>query len=134
MEIEGSGIVLDSSVWVAFLHDTDSQHSQALNLLDRIGENVTIPEYVLIEVATTLKRKKKANEAKKFVHRVLNEQPQSFLPADSLVHEAAELFRERSDNLSFTDTALLVLSGQYRVITFDRHLQKAIEAAQELIL
>ena len=129
MEISNAKIVLDSSIWVAFLHDTDSQHKQALAVFERIGNTITVPEYVVIEVATILKRRKKQDEAKRFVHRVLNENPQSFLPADSLIRETATLFRERADQLSFTDTALLALARSYRVITFDRDLQKAIERA-----
>ena len=127
METSNAKIILDSSIWVAFLHDTDSQHKQALAVFERIGNTITVPEYVVIEVATILKRRKKQDEAKRFVHRVLNENPQSFLPADSLIREAATLFRERTDQLSFTDTALLALAASYRVITFDRDLQKAIE-------
>ena len=127
METSDRKIILDSSVWVAFLHDTDSQHKEALEVFERIGHTITVPEYVVIEVATILKRRKKLDEAKRFVHRVLNENPQSFLPADSLIYETAALFRERTDQLSFTDTTLLVLARSYRVITFDRDLQKAIE-------
>ena len=127
MDTSNAKIVLDSSIWVAFLHDTDSQHKQALVVFERIGNTITVPEYVVIEVATILKRRKKPDEAKRFVHRVLNENPQSFLPADSLIRETATHFRERTDQLSFTDTALLALAGSYQVITFDRDLQKAIE-------
>ena len=127
METSNAKIILDSSIWVAFLHDTDSQHKQALAVFERIGNTITVPEYVVIEVATILKRRKKPDEAKRFVHRVLNENPQSFLHADSLIHETATLFRERTDQLSFTDTALLALARSYQVITFDRDLQRAIE-------
>ena len=123
-------IILDSSVWVAFLHDTDSQHGRALTLLAQLDDDIIVPEYVVVEVATILKRKKKTDEAKRFVHRILNEKIQSFLPADALVREAATLFCGRTDTLSFTDTALLVLSERYHVITFDMHLQKAINKAR----
>lgn len=128
METSEKKVILDSSVWVSFLHDVDSQHADALKVFEEIGDTITVPEYVLVEVATILKRKKKLSEAKRFVHRVLNEKAESFLPAESLAQETAVIFRERNDTLSFTDTALLVLSKRYRVITFDRALQKAIEA------
>ena len=127
MESPSRGIILDSSVWVAFLHATDSQHEQALQVLDQIRAAIIVPEYVLGEVATILKRRKKADVAKRFVRRVLTEETQSFLPADTLVEETATLFCARTDSLSFTDTALLVLAKKYRVITFDRDLEKAID-------
>lgn len=127
METSEKGVILDSSVWVSFLHDVDSQHAHAIETFEEVGDSITVPEYVLVEVATILKRKEKVNDAKKFVHRVLNEKPESFLPAESLVRETAAVFRERDDTLSFTDTALVVLSKDYRVITFDRALQIAIE-------
>ena len=124
--LDGRGVILDSSVWVAFLHDGDSQHAAAQKILARIGDEIIVPEYILVEVATILKRRKGAHEAQRFVRRVLREQIESFLPADLLAYETAELFCERNDTLSFTDTALLILSREYRIITFDKALAKAL--------
>jgi predicted nucleic acid-binding protein len=109
---DAASVILDSSVWVAFLRDTDSQREKAKRMLDNLRDAaVVVPEYVLVEVM---------------------EDGRAFLPAgESLAHATTKLFLKRErDHLSFTDTALLVLSEQYRVITFDRRLQKAIDKAR----
>ncbi|MEK7107451.1 MAG: type II toxin-antitoxin system VapC family toxin [Patescibacteria group bacterium] len=133
METSDAGsIILDSSVWVAFLRDSDSQRGKAKRILGNLQDAaVAVPEYVLVEVATALKNKGYEKVAKKFVAEVM-EDGRAFLPAgESLAHATAKLFLERErDYLSFTDTALLALSEQYRVITFDRKLQKAIDKAR----
>jgi predicted nucleic acid-binding protein len=130
MEVSEQLVIFDSSVWVALLHYTDSQHQKALKVFGEVGDVIVVPEYVVIEVATVLKQQGKLEEARQFVHRVLNEKPESFLPAEALIRETASLFQDRSDKLSFTDTALLVLARLYRVVTFDRALQRAIAAIQ----
>src|SRR3989344_130959 len=119
------GVILDSSVWVAFLHKEDSQHPKARKMLEGITEPIIVPEYILIEVATILKRKKKDMEAKRFVQTVFNDGG-TFLLSEMLAYETAELFWMRRDTLSFIDTALLILSRRYRVITFDAQLARAL--------
>jgi predicted nucleic acid-binding protein len=119
-------IILDSSVWIAYLHVDDSQHAKAVTVLNGRTESVVVPEYVLVEVATALKRKGRAADAKGYVSAVL-EGGENFLSSDVLVYAAAELFCRRDDKLSFTDTALLVLAQEYRVITFDSALAKALK-------
>lgn len=133
MEIsDARSVILDSSVWVAFLLDSDSQREKAKRILGNLQDiALVVPEYVLVEVATALKHKGYEEVAKKFVAEVM-EGGRTFLPSgESLAHTTAELFLKRGrDRLSFTDTALLALSEQYRVITFDRKLQKAIDKAR----
>lgn len=133
MEIsDGPDIILDSSVWITFLRGDDSQHKKATHLLrDLRYVAMVVPEYVLIEVATALKSKGYEDVAKKFVAEVIREGFHTFLPAGELATNTAALFlQQHSDHLSFTDTALLVLSEHYRVITFDKRLQKAIDRAR----
>ena len=132
MEIsEGHNIILDSSVWIAFLRGDDSQHERAKYLLRDLRHTaMVVPEYIMIEVATALKSKGYEEVAKKFVAEVIREEFPTFLSAGELATHTATLFLEQhSDHLSFTDTALLVLSDEYRVITFDKKLQKAIKRA-----
>lgn len=125
---DARGIILDSSVWVAFLHGKDSQHAKARGLLTGLPDVLYVPEYVLVEVATILKRKKKDEEAKKFVRKTLVERPETFMPSAELAYQTMQLFIRRDDGLSFTDTALLVLSRDYRIITFDRALARALRS------
>ncbi len=126
---DSESIILDSSVWIAFLRESDSQREKAKQILSSLQDvEVVVPEYVLVEVATALKNKGYEDIAKKFVAEVIKG-GHAFLPAgESLAQAAAGLFLKRErDRLSFTDTALLVLSEHYHVITFNQRLQKAID-------
>jgi len=125
MESSRPEIILDSNVWIALFHEEDSQHDKACKLFDEITEHILVPEYVLIEVASVLKNYKRNAEALAFVRTTL-ENTVTLLPAGVLAHEAGALFCERNDRLTFIDTALLVLSREYRIITFDKALAKAM--------
>ena len=130
MERRRRYVILDSSVWISFLYKEDSQHERARKVLGGLVNTILVPEYVLIEVATALKRKGKGTDARSFVRQVL-EDNETFLPSNTLVHETADLFCTRNDHLSFTDTALLFLSREHRVITFDKALARTISSAHE---
>ncbi|OGG52474.1 hypothetical protein A3H16_04065 [Candidatus Kaiserbacteria bacterium RIFCSPLOWO2_12_FULL_53_8] len=120
------GVIFDTNVWIALLHEADSQYRKAQELVRTLAtEEVLVPEYVLVEVSAVLKRYERNAEAIVFVKRVLGNAG-SFIPAGVLAHETSVLFEERNDKLSFVDTALLVLSREYRVITFDKALARAL--------
>ena len=125
------GIILDSSVWIAYLHEGDSQHEKAMRTVDVLTDPVIVPDDVLNEVGTTLKNKGREDLAKHFVREVVSVSSMPLLVLDEdVVRRVANTFLSRSgDSFFFTDTALLVLSDEYRVITFDKKLQKAIKRA-----
>lgn len=128
MEISNApGIILDSSVWIAYLHEEDSQYEKAIKTVDLLTDPVIVPVDVLSEVGTILKSKGREDLAKRFVNEVVSGPSMPLLVQDEdAVRRVANTFLSRSgDKLSFTDTALLVLSEKYRIITFDKHLQKS---------
>ncbi len=122
-------VILDSNVWIGQLIATDTLHDRATKLADTLGDStVVVPEYVLLEVITILKVHKRYTEAKAFGERVLGNSV-TYLPALGLARViATTCFKKEYRNLSFVDTALLVLSKEYEIITFDTALQKAIDA------
>ena len=123
-------LVLDSSVWIAFLYREDSQHKKACRLLEIETGPIIVPEYVLLEVATVLRQKRQASVVKKFVQNTITN-PSVFLPADDLASKTARLFlTQDNDTLSFIDTALIVLSHKYAVITFDKTLKRALKKSK----
>ena len=131
MEDSRLGVVLDSNVWIAFLNKEDSQHGKATKLMLETKDRILVPEYVLIETASVLKNYKRTAEAIEFVRTILKNVG-IFLPSNTLAYETGILFCERKDRLSFTDSALLVLSKEYRVVTFDRELERAIARERHL--
>lgn len=119
-------IILDSNVWLAYFIEDDSQHDKAVVVFSNITETILMPEYVLLEVSTLLRSKKHNVKAVDFCRKMITNR-ETFLHSMPLVGETADTFCKRNDKLSFVDTALLVLSKEYTVITFDKALQKAIK-------
>ena len=120
-------IVLDSSVWIAYLHEEDSQHKKARELVGELTNPLIVPAEVLSEVATALRNKKREDLAKGFTMQVISGVSPLLVSNEDTVRRTAEVFVARKDKLSFTDTALLALARSYQVITFDRDLRRAIE-------
>ncbi len=124
-------IIVDSSVWIARLNDKDSQHARAKDVFASLeGSRVLVPEYIAIEVCTILARKEGKDKADVFIDMVRDNEDIEYYGAGlQFFHEVLQHFRARADDgLSFTDVALLRLSRKFSVITFDRALQKALEA------
>ncbi|NBD73714.1 PIN domain-containing protein [Patescibacteria group bacterium] len=119
-------VVLDTNVWIAFLHEEDSQHAKAKRLLKDATAPVVVPEYVLLEVVTVLRHLRRHEEANRFIEQVLDDSG-TFLPANALAYEVAEMLPNVPKHLSCTDVALLALSRDYEVLTFDSALARAIK-------
>ncbi len=128
MEIsESEAIILDSSVWVAYLHQEDSQHGKVMKLVDTLPNATMVPTEILSEVATVLKNKRREDLANAFVRSVIIDGSSLLVSDENLVRRVAKTFLESGrGNLSFADITLLVLSREYRVITFDKELENAI--------
>ncbi len=118
--------ILDSSVIVAFFRENELDHIRAVDLIQS-SEDFVIPDHVLAEVATVLKIREGfevANEALKYLLSTdgikINEmQPELFW-------SAMDFFGKSKNNLSFTDTLLLLFSRENRIplVTFDKELAK----------
>ena len=75
--------------------------------------------------------RKQKHSADEFVEEILRGGEFTLLPSSpSLFDAAARLFLASPKKLSFVDCALVVLSREYTVLTFDKALAKAIQAAQ----
>ncbi len=46
--------ILDSNVWIAFFHESDSQHKKAEKIIKELGALIVVPEYVIVEVSSIL--------------------------------------------------------------------------------
>lgn len=125
------GTIVDSSILIAALHETDSQHERGLSVLKEAARPIIIPEYIVAETATMLMIRKQKHSADQFVQEVLRSGEFALLPSSPLLFDAAaKLFLATSKKLSFVDCALLALSHEYAVLTFDVALAKAIHAAE----
>ncbi len=121
-------LIIDSNVWVALFNKNDSQHNKAKSFFDKLEMKVIIPEYVFIEVSTILLIKAGKNIAKKFIEIAQdNSDVEICLSSGELFLNTLRIFKNSAkDKLSFVDISLLFLSESYKIITFDKNLQKAI--------
>ncbi len=121
-------VIIDSSVWVAFFNKNDSQHDKAKKIFNGLKLKVILPEYVFIEVSTILLMKAGKKIAEKFIEIAQdNSDVEIYLSNGDLFLDTVRLFKNSAQKkLSFVDISLLFLSESYKIITFDKNLQKAI--------
>ena len=123
--MEARQIIADSSVWVAYFYDKDSQHTRAVQVLEEESLPILVPEYILLETVTILRQKKEELALQKFMLAAMRDDV--YLRARNLGIEVARLYATPEyKKLSFVDVSLVLLSKEYRVITFDRALQNVI--------
>lgn len=122
-------VILDSSVWIAYLNPADSQHKKGELLLQSLeGNNFVVPEYVLAEVVSVLKNKKAGDVASTFFNAVLENDGAHILNTGEWLPLFAHEFRVYEEtNLSFVDCALVALSHEYTICTFDTELAKILK-------
>lgn len=119
--------IVDSSVWIASFLPKDTQHAKAQRALGKL-KHVVCPEYVILEVITVLRQKREQALAAQFLDLLEQGSDATIIPSSLslLTATIALVKRNRYPKLSFVDTALLVLSHDHDVLTFDRALTRAI--------
>jgi len=125
--------IVDSSVWVAWFHEKDSQHEAAETRMEIIKDRgIMLTEYVIAEVCAVLVQRAGKGIADQFLLSVLdNESVEIVLSNPDFFQRVISEFRAHQDQkLSLVDISLLVLSESRgaSVLTFDRALEKAIAA------
>ena len=120
--------ILDSNVWIAFFHKNDNQHKKAEKIIKDLNTKIIIPEYIITEIASILCFKADKKIAVIFLNSVFDNDDIEILLSNKLIfNNTVDSFINDSKNkLSFIDITLLYLSKKYKIITFDKNLQKAI--------
>ena len=118
-------IIVDSSVWISYFDEDDSQHQKAEDLLEKLSQPFLIPEYILLEVVTVLRQKNREVELEQFLDSATRDYV--YLPAGNLGVMVASCYSDKKySKLSFVDVALVILAKKYKVITFDKALTQVI--------
>jgi len=124
------GRFIDASVLVAAFVVDDGLHERALKELALVPRPFLIHEYVALETATVLGMRYGKDIADTFMEAVLHNADFELVPSSvAFFRETAGVFIENK-KLSFTDAALLALSSEYQVVTFDEALGRAIKKGQ----
>lgn len=122
--MEHKETIVDSSVWIAYFYESDTQHEKARKIVNNLVAPL-IPEYVLLEVTTILRLKKQEEALKRFVDLTIT--GGAYLPVGNLGLEIASCFSDiKYRKLSFVDVGLALLSKKYKVVTFNKELEKVI--------
>lgn len=123
-----AAVIFDTNVWVALFVPTDSQHKKAVRTF-RTHYDVPklVPEYVLLETLTIIKLQASRDDAQQCLDRFLYTEQLEILPASHSFDATITLWQTLPDkHLSFVDMALLALSREYTVVTFDKKLATTI--------
>lgn len=125
--MESNHRVIDSSVFVAFYREVDSQHEDAIRVMQEIsGFTLIVHPYVIQETATVLTYGCGVAVAKQFLSDIGNAS-NIIIPAIDIQHDA-RLFMASGAKLSFTDVALIGLAKEMgtSLVTFDKQMLKLI--------
>ena len=120
-------IFIDTSVLIAAINAKDSRHARAKDLLREVDSGrwgtALVPDFVLVEAASWLVRKRGAKHAQNFVRTLLGEGSVRLLPCSDHVPGALHIFLEqRGTRLSLTDAAIVGMArdlGYRTIATFD---------------
>jgi len=120
-------VVLDSSFVIAFHNELDAHHPLARvqmgTLLAGSWGSGLLPEYVFVEVAAVLLRKRGLTVATRVTNALLEAPELELINCAGFFRETLERFQNQSDALSFTDASIVTLAlrfAQGRVLTFDQ--------------
>lgn len=124
--MENKTVILDTSIWVAYIIPNDSTHVKACKIIDSLGDiTIVIPHDIFKETITVLKNKTNTDGIESFITTIENNKQIEMIGDGHLFTQTIDLFRNQLDNsLSYIDTLLLVLSKQYDVLTFDKELNR----------
>ncbi len=115
--------ILDSNVWIAFFDKEDSTHKRAVQVFKKLKvSELAITEYIILEVATILKKYAGLDIANAFLLKLAQENI-IIIEDENLLKETVKIFANSArNNLSFVDCSLVYLSSKHKVITFDKKL------------
>ena|SRR3989344_4326084 len=115
--------VIDSSVFVAFYWALDSQHEDALRVMETLaGNTIIIHPYVIQEVATVLTHRLGLSVAKKFLNDISVSKDVRLVYSD--IRADIDAFTTLNAKISFTDATLIALAKKEdaKLVTFDRQM------------
>ena len=121
-------IILDSNLWIAYFNENDSMHKSATEIFKK-QKKIIIPEYIILETATILLLKANRKIAKMFIEIIFDNNDIEIIPSNNifLFKTKNQFLENKTGKLSFVDCGLVELSKNYKIITFDKELQKSID-------
>jgi len=136
-------VLLDTGLFLAYLHADDARHAEGLNLMDRIARrdfgNPFVSDHVIDELLTLIRSRTRSPDLEEAARRFLPlPEPtlKGLLPVSlgtAVLAPAWDIYRKyRDQRISFTDAALIVTMrelGIDRLATLDARLAKLVPSA-----
>lgn len=127
--MEYKNIIIDTSVWVALLIKSDSNHPKTLKYKKMFIQEQTMPDLIFYETLTVLRNKSKDDYP---IQMFIGFTTENIDMTIRLFYEdnrdVLKMFiNEQKDGLSYIDALLLFLSKEYHILTFDEKLKKRIK-------
>ena len=122
--MESNRFIVDSSVFVSFYHQYDTNHARAAQvMLELENKLLVVHPYVIQEVITVLTHKAGNKVATQFISDIFEDAP-DILISPLYMRESIEFFKILNKKISFTDVALINLSRTLHlpVVTFDKQI------------
>ena len=134
--MEYKNIIIDSSVWIAYLREVDTNHQKALAFEHLYALEQTIPDIVFYETLTVLKNKRNNIDAyNNFIQFATTSPYVTIRLFYEYNREVLKLFSSPvAEGLSYVDTLLLYLSRDYYILTFDDRLRERIKEYKGLLI
>jgi predicted nucleic acid-binding protein len=122
-------IIFDSNVWIGYFNVSDTTHKQAVAVFEKhSGQTIILTEYILLEVATVLKQQIGPTTTNKIISALLQTDTIQVLESAAYFQLTLQQFLTTKEKyLSFVDTSLVTLAGDFTIVTFDRKLATAIK-------
>ncbi len=120
-------IIFDSNIWIALFNKNDSHHEKVSNLFLE-PQSIYVPEYIILETTSVLQLRASKQIANMFAQMIIEtKQVEVLYTTEAFFNTVLKLFQKQQKKLAFVDCALLVLSKDYKIYTFDKALNLAIE-------
>jgi len=121
-------VILDSSVWIGYFDEIDSNHKKAVKLVTAVTtDTVVLTEYLLLEVASVLKRKIGQRRTANIIEVMLQLENVKVLESVYFFQQTLQQFLLWDEKyVSFVDMSLAVLSKDFEVVTLDKKLAKVL--------
>lgn len=122
-------IILDSSIWIAYLNENDTCHRKALDILLKLGySEIGVYDHIYSEVLNVLRNKTTEEICRTFI-QFLENYPLEITMSDEHILSLANTYFFKYPKLSFSDCMIMAASilSDSKLATFDKYLQKAWE-------
>ena len=112
---------IDSGVWIAAFNSKDQYHKEGSKIIEALTENgikdAHISDYIFNEVVIYIRKKIGCKESIETANSLLNSYNLRIIYVDQSIFNASYHIFQRYDQLSFTDSTIVVIMKNLKIKT-----------------